>query len=391
MTMQVQKNIANCSWGDHLTFGDGDGKLHSVDSLERRMDVWQTQLGADTVHWRQGRTGHDDTYQAAPGYGRKKNELYPPITWDDFEVVPKLAHERGMQAYAYMSLLDHGKPLPPKAVREVSHHNEYHGKNFARMSRFTKDHPEYLMHDREGNKQWGVVSLAYPEVREFMIERYLSVMEGYDWDGIFVCLRTQSRPADYADQYGFNEPIRRDFQERYGRDILHEEFDLQAWRDLHGEYMTTFFRELREASKAKGLKLAVGGARGDILGPPISNTTLDWRAWLKDGIVDELVIDQSSSQCPSLWIQLWPMHRGHGYTQSYLHGWNLLPLENDLSKNYAPAVKDTDASLYVAWQWKERDADYESSVLSHPEVSGLTYSTFRHDNPGPIARGDWRI
>ncbi len=155
--------------------------------------------------------------------------------------------------------------------------------------------------------------------------------------------------------------------------------------------MTTFFRELREASKAKGLKLAVGGARGDILGPPISNATMKWRTWLIEGIVDELVIDQSSSQCPSLWIQLWPMHRGHGYTQSYLDDWNFLSLEDDLTQNYAPAVESTDSSLYVAWQWKERDTDYESSVLSHSEVTGLTYSTFRHDNPGPIQRGDWRI
>lgn len=162
MRQNGKQNIANCSWGDHLTFGGGHGKLHAVESLERRMDVWQEELGADTIRWRQGRTGYDDIYQAAPGYGRKKRQLYPSITWDDFEVVPRLAHERGVQAYVYVSLLDHGKPLPPKAVREVSHHNEYHGKNFARISRVTKDHPEYLMQDREGNKQWGVVCFGLP-------------------------------------------------------------------------------------------------------------------------------------------------------------------------------------------------------------------------------------
>ena len=79
-------NIANCSWGDHVVFGEGDGLLRTVESLERRMDAWREELGADTVHWRQGRTGHDDVYQAARGYGGKKRQLYPPITWDDFEV-----------------------------------------------------------------------------------------------------------------------------------------------------------------------------------------------------------------------------------------------------------------------------------------------------------------
>ena len=224
-----------------------------------------------------------------------------------------------------------------------------------------------------------------------MIERYLGVIEGYDWDGVFVCLRTQSRPADYADQYGFNEPIRAEFEERHGRDILHQEFDLQAWRDLQGSYLTIFFRELREALRPMDMSLAVGCARGDVIGPPIGNATLEWRTWLSEGIVDELVIDQSSTQCPSLWIQLWPMHRGHGYLQNYIDDWSFLSLEEDLSYNYAPTVEDADASLYVAWQWKERDAEYESSVLSHPEVKGLTYSTFRHDNPGPLARDDWRV
>ena len=391
MPSNGQGNIANCSWGDHVVFGEGDGLLRTVESLERRMDAWREELGADTVHWRQGRTGHDDVYQAARGYGGKKRELYPPITWDDFEVAPRLAHERGMRAYAYVSLLDQGHPLAPKAEREVSHHNPYHGKNFARMSRLIKEHPEYNLHDREGNKHWGVVCLAYPEVREYMIERYLSVMEGYEWDGVFVCLRTQSRPADYADQYGFNEPIREEFGQRYGRDILHEEFDLQAWRDLQGAYLTTFLRELREALRTKDMILSVGCARGDVIGPPIGNATLEWRKWLSEGIVDELVIDQSSVQCPSLWIQLWPMHRGHGYLQNYIDDWNFLSLRDDLSSNYGPAVLAADASLYVAWQWKERDAECESAVTSHPGVRGLTYSTFRHDNPGPIARGDWRV
>ncbi len=296
-----------------------------------------------------------------------------------------------MKAYAYVSLLDQGRPLPPKAEREVSHHNPYHGKNFARMSRLIKDHPEYNLQDREGNKHWGVVCLGYPEVREYMINRYLSVLEGYDWDGVFVCLRTQSRPADYADQYGFNEPIRMEFRRRHGRDILHQEFDLQDWRDLQGSYLTTFLRELRTALRKQNLNLAVGCARGDIIGPPIGNATLEWRKWLNEKIVDELVIDQSSVQRPSLWIQLWPMHRGHGYLQNYIDDWNLLPLEEDLSRNYTPAIENTDANLYVAWQWKERDPESETFVLAQPEVTGLAYSAFRHDNPGPIARDDWRV
>ena len=52
-------NIISVSWGDHLTFGVGDGVLDNVDSLKRRMEVWRDELGAGSLHWRQQRTRED--------------------------------------------------------------------------------------------------------------------------------------------------------------------------------------------------------------------------------------------------------------------------------------------------------------------------------------------
>jgi hypothetical protein len=61
-------------------------------------------------------------------------------------------------------------------------------------------------------------------------------------------------------------------------------------------------------------------ARGDVLGAPLGNTTLHWRDWIRSGLIDHLIVNQNSSQCPSMWHQLWPMHRGGGYVQNYLDG-----------------------------------------------------------------------
>jgi hypothetical protein len=307
------------------------------------------------------------------------------------EVVPRLAHEAGLETYLYVSLFDEGWPLAPKKIREFSYHNAMHGQHVSWQSAFSRKHPKYTIVDRSGQqRQWGVLCLAYPEVRYHFCQLFLKLLGEHGFDGLFVCLRSQSRPADFADQFGFNEPVRQNYLARHGRDICSEDFDLQTWRDLLGEYITKFMFELHEALNLSGVKLAVGAARGDILGPPLGNAALQWRVWLKNKLIDELVINQNSSQCPSLWHQLWPMHRGYGYLQNYLDDHNMPPLIDHLNNTYARVFANQQTTLYVARQWDERSEAEEKLLLSNPAVRGLVFSSFRFDNPGPVAAGDWR-
>ena len=386
-----RRNVVSVSWGDHLIFGEGDGRLPTPDALERRMDRWRDDLGASVIYWRQLRTHIEGRFYAARGYRHPTLKGSQDVDWDDFAVVPRLAHQAGLKAYLYVSLLDEGWPLAPKKVREVSCHNAMHGQHVAWQSAFSREHPEYAVVDRSGqNRQWGVLCLAYPEVRSHFRDRFLGLLSGYDFDGLFVCLRSQSRPGDFADQYGFNEPVRRDYLSRYGRDMRTEDFDLYAWRDLLGECLTQLLVELRSSLEARKLRLAVGCPRGDVLGPPLGNTTLQWRQWVEQALIDELVINQNSSQYPSMGHQLWPMHRGYGYLQNYLNGLNLLPLMDHLRSTYASVFAGQPVQLYVARQWDERSAAGEEALLAQIAVSGLVFSSFRFDNPGPVARGDWR-
>jgi hypothetical protein len=46
--------------------------------------------------------------------------------------------------------------------------------------------------------------------------------------------------------------------------------------------------------------------------------------------------------------------------------------------------------LFVARQWCERSVDEERELRAIPGVTGLVFSSFRHDNQAAIARGDWR-
>jgi hypothetical protein len=385
-------NIASVSWPDHLVFGENDGRLASVDALARRMDRWRDELGATTLHWREVRTRRDHarTY-ASPGNPRTHDRRIREITWDDFAVVPRLAHERGMRAELYISVLDEGRPLPPKWERERSYHNAMHGRHVTWQTTFSRANPEYTVTDRRGeHHQWGVLCFGYPEVRDQFRRRIRDYVDGYEWDGVFLCLRTQARPAAFADQFGFNPPVQEAMRERYGVDILTQDFDLNAWRTVQAEFFTTFLRELRADLRERQISLSVGVQQGDIIGPPVGNWPLQWRTWAEEGLIDALVIGQNSSQCPSMWHQLWPMHRGYGFLQNPIDNFNLPPLQTMLREQYGPLATRTGIGCYVARQWHPRSAEEESALRAEPGVSGLVFSTFRHDNPGPIARGDFR-
>jgi len=387
-------NVVSVSWADHLVFGDEDGRLDTPEKLARRMRAWQTELGAGVLHWRALRTRFAGRFQAARGYRHPSLTASRSLTWDDFALVPALAHDAGLEAWLYVTVFDDGWPLASARERARSHHNAMHGQHVAWQSELTRTHPEWLVVDRTGRtRQRGVVSLAYPEARRALINRWVGLVAATRFDGLFLCFRSQSRPADHGDQFGFNQPTRADFRARYGVDISRDEFELQAWRDLLGEYITMLLSELRDSLQRAGLddrRIGVGVVRGDVLGPPLGNTTLHWREWIGKGLVDHLIVNQNSSQCPSMWHQLWPMHRGTGYVQNYLDGDGLPPLTDHLRNTYGPAVEGSATQLFVARQWSQRCTDEERELCALPGVAGLVFSSFRHDNPAAIARGDWR-
>jgi len=395
--MSEFRNIASVSWPDYLVFGEDGSKPDTVERLRRDMQRWRDELGARAVHWREVRTRIREARWYAPrGNPRIQRCKIRSIRWDDFEAVPKLAHELGMEAQLYVSVLDEGRPLLSKKERDASY-RATHGQlrtmgaqHVTWQTRWSRAHPEYTVVDRSGKvQQWGVLCYAYPEVRAHMCERIERLLDGYEFDGVFLCLRSQTRPADFADQFGFNEPVRRDYLERYGRDIQIEDFDLQLWRDLVGGYFTLFLRELREILRGRGVALAVGVPQGNVIGPPIGNWTLEWREWIAEDLIDELIIAQNSSRCPSWWHRLWPMYRGYGYLQNYADGYNMRPLREDLDQIYGPAVAGQRVRLYVARQWNPRSEQREAELLAHPCVSGLVFGTFRHDYPEATAPGQF--
>ena len=238
-------NIVSVSWGDHLQFGEGTGRLATAGDLDERLSAWRDQLDAAAVHWRTMRQSFAGTVTHGDGRTIAGADA-AALPFDERSVVPDRAHTAGFEAWLYVTLLDQGRPLPEPAERQVSYHNAEHGRDVAWQSDFCRDHSEWLIIDRDGAPQWDVFCLAYPEVRRHFIDEYIGLLHDTGFDGLFLCLRSQSKPPDHADQFGFNRPVLADYMAETDDEFDLETFDRVAWRKLHGAYLSQFLIELRE-------------------------------------------------------------------------------------------------------------------------------------------------
>ena len=104
---------------------------------------------------------------------------------------------------------------------------------------FADAHPEWSCYDRNGERETAL-SYAYPEVRKFMIDQLVNAARcGADAVTLLAC-----RGIPFV---LFEKPVCDLFYERYGEDAREYPLDDPKLNAIHCEFMTTFFRELREA------------------------------------------------------------------------------------------------------------------------------------------------
>jgi hypothetical protein len=131
------KNIVSVSWGDHLVFGEGRGRLADPDALRERMRPWKRELDAGVILWRATRDRIKGRFYRGRGHRHFFKSAKAVVSFDDFVVVPDLAAEVGLQSLLYVSLsglagLDRGKrggppdhrserfPLPVHVARPLA-------------------------------------------------------------------------------------------------------------------------------------------------------------------------------------------------------------------------------------------------------------------------------
>lgn len=330
-------NALYVSWGDQILAPRPADRLDTPAQINERLPQWCALAQTDTIYWRASawriRHGHEVRRQYVAKYWDAVDAAY--AAGDPYATAVSTAHRDGRRIYGYLTLFDDGSPTSVRYGDSTP---------FPWQSQFSIDHPEYLVCDRSGQaRQWGVYEYAYPEVRRYMIQRCLALLDQYPFDGIYLCCRTHSKPAEAADQFGFNQPVVDEYRRRYGVDLRTAEFDPATWEALRGEYLTLFLRELHAELAQRGKRLAIGIPLGDSLGPPYGHLQLDWPSWVKDRLIDELVVGIRTGN------EHYPSMKGHdrerGYRFSADEGWGLPDWTEEVKNRYGPACREAGVLL----------------------------------------------
>jgi len=190
--------------------------------------MWRTSVCGKVAYRSKVMTVFDAEYRLSCNSLARVMEKIDPL-----EIAVKEAHKLGLKIYAWVTLFD----------------SYYPGLEDA----FFAKNPHLLMVSRDGNSVLrGIGCLACPETVDYRL-REAKEVSGYGVDGIFFSLGTHTICTRAAgdksgeDVFGFNPEVVKEFKEKYGRDIINEDYDKEAFYRLHGEYLTRFLKLVKNS------------------------------------------------------------------------------------------------------------------------------------------------
>ncbi len=191
---------------------------------------------------------------------------------DTLKVVIDACHDAGVQCYASLRM-------------NGDYNTNWMGESVSRFfnSSFWWEHPELRVRGQKGEDRIKL-SYAFPEVREFRLN-LLREVAARDIDGVNLDF------LRHPPFLGYEEPLVKAFQEKYGEDPRQLPTDDPRWLELIGGTMTGFVTQVRsmldEVGKAKGRHIGLS-ARVDWKGAKGVGCDVD--RWLESGLLDYLVV-----------------------------------------------------------------------------------------------------
>lgn len=249
--------------------------------------------------------------------------------YDPLQEGCRIGHAEGVKVYAWMCFYDNGVP------------------NFGHYSKLLREHPEYQWVDRTGKIYCvGVSQFAYPEARAFRVATVKEVC-AYPIDGLFLSLRSHSwMNPEYkqAEEFGYNQPIVKEYKRRYGVDITKEDFDWDKWHKLKGEYFTQLLRQIRETvdSDLPVTLCIVDESEGpctDGTDGPLGKTRheLNYQTWFKENLVQGIFVQGRNLNIPKDYALKYEFVREAGID---LYCFKAFNKQSECQWNYIPNIVD---------------------------------------------------
>jgi hypothetical protein len=291
--------------GCYISTGDNHwlGESLPVDSrasIEASFDLL-ARLGVRRVYWR----GLEEATWVDTMQVREENCRYASafhwFTQLSREVHPdrvavEAAHRRGMEIWGVGTLVDWG------GAADAPNFGDFPG---GFESRLRLEHPEWVPVDRSGLlRQAGPIEFAYPQAREALVDLHMKHVRQDGYDGVLLISYAENYSMRFQDEFGYSDPIVRQFQRRTKVDLRTQPFTRQGsrydWYALRGEYLTQYLRQLKAELRRDGRKLGI------FVNPQQPHFTQPWNVpelmltaghvycdletWVREGIVDHLLV-----------------------------------------------------------------------------------------------------
>lgn len=294
---------AFCGTGDNLW----NHKVEPVDSRATidAMCEWMAKTyGIKRIYWRGAQEEfwrkyfrEGDYHTPTEDWNKWKHYLYGEL--DINAAAVKAAKANGMEIFMYTGIFDFG--VQP----DVGIINPHLYEDTLRIQ-----NPQWCPLDRWGQRRSpGPICFGYPEARKIAIDRLVKEILTFGYDGVNFYTYVENQGIRYEDEFGFNRPILEEFQKRYpGVDLRTATLTPEQkihWYECRGKFVTVFLAELHAKLQPHGKKLSMilDAAEPDYAqkwwGKKLHGAgkiSMDWKNWIKQGIVDEIWVQLGDVQ-----------------------------------------------------------------------------------------------
>ena len=134
------------------------------------------------------------------------------------------------------------------------------------------------------------MSLAYPEVREYVRSPLVTYAREFGADGVQLEPVQVLAEGEKVWQLRYDAPAIADYTEVHGVDPREIDNENEAWTRLRASYYTQLMKELREDLSTLGRKVEISVATEGVWANPDDTykLMLDWPTWVEEGLVDAL-------------------------------------------------------------------------------------------------------